>query len=75
MLSFLMLSSLYLLSLLACPIAPRDKTPRPIISPANPVESTLPIPPLSVHSKPLTVAPFSLESTLTKKRGRGASYC
>jgi hypothetical protein len=68
-LPFLMFSSPF-----ASPSAPRStasyqKIARPIISPATPLESTLPTPPASVHSKPLTVTRFPLESTLTKKPG------
>ena len=48
------------------------KFPRPTISPTTLLESTLPIPLTSIHSKPLTATRFPLESTLTKKpRGRG----
>lgn len=47
------------------------KISRPIISPTNPVESTLPPPPASVHSELLTATLSSLESTLTKKRRGG----
>ncbi len=51
------------------PTASHRKSLRPIISPATPVESTLPRPLASVHSKPLTATRFPLESTLTKKPG------
>jgi hypothetical protein len=41
MLSLPMLSSLYFFPLVAAPIAPHDQMPRPIISPATNLESTL----------------------------------
>src|SRR5579859_5123941 len=72
MLFFLMYSSRHLSPSVTAPVAPYRKASRPIISPASPLESTLPIPLASVHPKPLTATRFPLESTLTKKpRGRG----
>ena len=53
------------------PSASHRNTLRPIISPANPLESTLPRPSASVQSKPLAASRFPLESTLTKKPGVG----
>ena len=49
--------------------ASRRKIQRPIISPATPLESILPRPSVSVHSKPFTATLLPLESTLTKKPG------
>jgi hypothetical protein len=73
MLSFLMLSSRSASRPGATPTASQNKIQRPIISPASPVESTLPILPGSVHSKSLVVTRFPLESTLTRKpRGEGS---
>src|SRR5579859_1187081 len=69
MLSFPMFSSRHLFPSVASLVAPYRKASRPIISPASPLESTLPIPLASVHPKPLTATRFPLESTLTKKTG------
>jgi len=55
------------------PTASRHKILRAIISPATSVESTLPPPPASAHSRPLTASGFPLDSTLTKApRGEGS---
>jgi hypothetical protein len=55
------------------PAASHREIPRPIISPANPLESTLPKRLGSVLSKPPTDTHFPLESTLTKKpQGEGS---
>src|SRR5579859_6394784 len=69
MLSFPMYSSRQLFPSVAPPVPPHRTTPRPLLSPATPLESTPPIPPASVHSKPHTATRFPLESTLTKKPG------
>ena len=54
------------------PGTPQRAAPRPIITLATLLESTLPTPPASVHSKSLAATRFPLESTLTKNpRGRG----
>jgi len=60
-------------SLATAPLATvsHRKFPRPMISPATPLESTLPSPPASTHSKSLTATLFPLESTHTRKEGRG----
>jgi hypothetical protein len=69
MLPFFMSSSPHFTLPTPSPTASHHKVLRPIISPATPVESTLPRPLASVHSKPLAGTRFPLESTLTKKPG------
>jgi hypothetical protein len=71
MLSFLVSSWQHICLSSTRPPASRPKNPCPIISPATPLESTLPRPTASVHPKSLTATLFPLESTLTKKPGVG----
>jgi hypothetical protein len=74
MLYFLVLSLPHLFPSVAVSIAPHYKTPRPIISPATPLELAVPMPPASAHSKADTDTRFPLESAFTKKQGGGGGY-
>ena len=73
MLSFPMFSSPHPSLLAPRPLASHHNSPRRIIFAATLLESTLPIPPVTVLSKPLIAARFPLESTLTKKPRRAGA--